>query len=446
MTWDPTFSELCERMRGLGARSLVVKFLAANDNSKNQIYFGSGFDALNLIPLGEIEADGNRFKAPIHLSWIGASGAGEKAGGAQMILYPQYPEVRFSGFLRGCMSAPSEILKSRDHGRVLALGITNEREVFGYVCSAGSRLAVDLVDPIITERATPVGVFETFDLGTTGAGDSLTSLLRSLGGVHQQGWIRGQRLRSDRTIAFTDAPNAGGFTLEAMLGVSANSDAAPDFMGWELKSMTVKDGLSIPSGKRLTLMTPEPKGGVYREDGVVEFVRKFGYADLSGRPDRLNFGGQFRVGETNVRTGLRMDLDGYSLVPGTTDGKITDPSGGLVLRDPLTAVEAAVWRFEDLMSHWNRKHALAAYVPAEVRKGVFREFQFGSTVYLGRQTDFLRFLGAVALGHVVYDPGIKVEENSSPKPREKRRSQFRIPFGKLDQLYDKFSAEPVILP
>ena len=93
-----------------------------------------------------------------------------------------------------------------------------------------------------------------------------------------------------------------------------------------------------------------------------------------------------------------------------------------------------------MMTHWNRKHALAAYVPAEVDKGPPRQFRFGAEVFLGRQTDFLRFLGATSLGHVVYDPGIKVENNSSSKPREKRRSQFRIPFGHLDELYADFTA------
>jgi hypothetical protein len=445
MTWDPSFSELSDRLRQLGSKSLVVKRLAANDNSKNQIYFGPGFDALNLIPLGGIEADGRRFKASIDLSWIGEGESGERAPGSQMILYPQYPEVRFSGFLRGCGSAPSEILKSRDEGRYLVLGVGDGNHVLGYACSQTSRLARDLNNPAISGLGTSVGVFQTFDLAVRSSGDSVTTLLKALGEVHRRGWIRGQRLRSDGEITFTNAQNAGGLTLEAVLGIAANSDANPDYMGWELKSMTVEGGLSIPGSKRLTLMTPEPRGGLYREDGVIEFVRRFGYPDQNGKPDRLNFGGQFKVGVTNERTGLRLDLDGYSYTPGTTDGRITDASGGLVLRDPDTGVEAAVWRFEDLMGHWNRKHALAAYVPADVRTGGFREFRFGSNIYLGRQTDFLRFLGALALGHVFYDPGIKVENNSSPKPREKRRSQFRISFGKLNELYDRFNAEAVIL-
>lgn len=443
MSWDPSFGEISDRMRNLGAGTLLVKHLAANDNSKNQVYFGAGFDALNLIPIGEVEADGSRFKAPINLSWINGDSGPETAPGAQMILYPQYPEVRFSGFLRGCKSAPSEVFQSRDDGRILVMGV-GEGSVFAFASGKDSRLAADLDSPEIRDRATLVGVFETFDLRAGLTGNPLVSLLEALGQVHRRGWIRGQRLRSDGSIAFTDAPNAGGFTLEAVLGVSANSDAAPDFLGWELKSMSIKKAGQVPAGKRLTLMTPEPRAGFYKDEGVIEFVRRFGYPDLNGKADRLNFGGQFKVGEVNQRTGLRLDLDGYSLTPGTTDGKITDPAGGLVLRDPVTGTDAATWHFRDLMEHWNRKHALAAYVPAEVRKGDFREFRYGRTVFLGRQTDFLRFLGALALGYVIYDPGIKVEDNSSPKPKEKRRSQFRISFGKLDALYDKFTAEPVI--
>jgi hypothetical protein len=31
------------------------------------------------------------------------------------------------------------------------------------------------------------------------------------------------------------APQCGGFTLEAELGIPKNSEAEPDFLGWEVK-------------------------------------------------------------------------------------------------------------------------------------------------------------------------------------------------------------------
>ena len=38
-------------------------------------------------------------------------------------------------------------------------------------------------------------------------------------------------------------------------------------------------------------MTPEPNGGVYSAEGVIKFIRKYGYPDKSGKIDRFNFGG-----------------------------------------------------------------------------------------------------------------------------------------------------------
>lgn len=439
-----TFEELRDIFEKAGCGMLAVKRLAPNDNSKNQVYFGPGFQALNLFPLGQIVADGRRFKAPMKLSWVNEDGRPVPAPGAQMILYPQYPEVRFSGFLRGCADAPTELMTSREEGRVLVLGVIEGQGTLGYVARADSPVAryVDGFD--FTRSALQLGVFETVELSAQAGDSSVTSLLQALGDVHRMGWIRGQRLKSDGSISHTDAPNAGGYTLEAVLGVSANSDAEPDFLGWELKSVSVPSFDKAPAGKRLTLMTPEPQGGFYKTHGVIDFVRTFGYEDKTGRADRLNFGGQFRVGKTEKNTGLLLELDGYSVDRNGMNGQITDPAGGLRLRDPKTDVIAAVWHFSDLMAHWNRKHALAAYVPAEVDKGPPRLFQFGKEVYLGRQTDFLRFLGATSQGHVVYDPGIKVEGNSSGNPREKRRSQFRIPFKHLDELYADFGAFKVL--
>ncbi len=42
-----------------GVRRLVAKRLAENDNSKNQIYLGGGFEALNVLPFGDIYEDGS---------------------------------------------------------------------------------------------------------------------------------------------------------------------------------------------------------------------------------------------------------------------------------------------------------------------------------------------------------------------------------------------------
>ena len=96
------------------------------------------------------------------------------------------------------------------------------------------------------------------------------------------------------------------------------------------------------------------------------------------------------------------------------------------------------WHFKDLMAHWNRKHANAAYLPSMMRTDPARQYRFGPSVRLGEGTDFLRFLSAVAAGAVYYDPGIKAESWSG-KPEVKRRSQFRIKSQEIGMLYDSLA-------
>lgn len=101
-------SGLLDQMADHGATKFYAKRLAPNDNSKNQVYLGGGFGALNIIPHGEVESDDtvragavrDRAKAKVSFFWIDPEGLAP-APDAQLILYPKYPEVRMSGFLRG---------------------------------------------------------------------------------------------------------------------------------------------------------------------------------------------------------------------------------------------------------------------------------------------------------------------------------------------------------
>lgn len=109
-----------------GVGTIYVKHLAPNDNSKNQVYFGPGFEALTLFPMREIRADPTgkdaTFKAAVDFLWIGDDLSLVTAPTAQVILYPQYPEIRFSGFLKGADRAKiqsiRELMASRLDGRV----------------------------------------------------------------------------------------------------------------------------------------------------------------------------------------------------------------------------------------------------------------------------------------------------------------------------------------
>src|SRR5688572_1905445 len=91
-------------MADKGASRLFVKRLSRNDNSKQQIYFGPDFAALNIFPNAGVVRDGTTFKAGVRFAWVDDDGQPYPALGAQLIFYPDYPEVRFSGFLRGARS------------------------------------------------------------------------------------------------------------------------------------------------------------------------------------------------------------------------------------------------------------------------------------------------------------------------------------------------------
>lgn len=77
-----------------------------------------------------------------------------------------------------------------------------------------------------------------------------------------------------------------GFTLEALLGVSANAKQSPDKHGYEIKAH---------GGSRISLMTPSPDGGHQGSHSFREFMDRFGSDGKKGdgsrrfarRPNRM---------------------------------------------------------------------------------------------------------------------------------------------------------------
>jgi hypothetical protein len=424
--------QLKELFVKIGAQKLYAKPLAENDNSKNQVYFGPGFQALNLFPNEGIVPDSSPknpiFKAKLRFGWMSPTGAISEAPNAQLILYPQYPEVRFSGFLKGCSAAPSELMASRHTGRILFLGVTKDNRVIGVVVEKGSEVEIEFRAVGVSPQA---GVFTQLHLPTIPSGtDSRDLLLGELNRIHGLGWIDSKQLDSHGILKPCNAPQCGGFTLEAEFGIPKNSKAEPDYLGWEIKQHAVSNFDRVNAGT-ITLMTPEPTGGFYTEEGVEAFVRKFGYADKLGREDRLNFGGVHKVGECHPTTQLTMTLLGYDPLK----KRITDAEGSVALISNSGEI-AAEWAFSGLLAHWSHKHTQAVYVPSQSRTEPTRQYSYGHKVRLAQQTDGLRLLTALASGSAYYDPGIKLENASSATPSTKRRSQFRIASKNINDLYE----------
>ncbi|HTB32766.1 MAG TPA: MvaI/BcnI family restriction endonuclease [Bacteroidia bacterium] len=414
-----------------GCQKIFVKKLSPNDNSKNQVYLGGGFEILNILPISKIETFGagdwkrERFKAKINFSWIGDDSNIYPAPQSQLILYPKYPEVRFSGFLAQCANPPSELMTKRLADRLLFISVTSNGAILGYVASPSSLIAKEFN----SVKTSDVGVFKVIELLQTKNSKQL--LLQELKRIHSQNWIASKRLDKHRNILPCNASNCGGYTLEAELGIIPNGYSEPDYLGWEVKQFGVSNFQRINSSV-ITLMTPEPTDGIYVSKGIDKFIHEYGYKDKtgqSGREDRLNFGGVHKVGTRHPSTDLKMELIGFD----TEEGKIRNTDGRIALVD-TKGNEAASWSFSALLLHWNRKHNQACFVPSLSETKYERKYQYGNNVILGIGTDFQFFLKAMSIGTIYYDPGIKME-NASTKPKIKRRSQFRMVSKNLKSLY-----------
>lgn len=448
---DLSLSDLKAILSGFGVTELYVKFLSPNDNAKNQPYFGADLSALSHLPTRDVVAEvttsrnqnapgKQRLKAPLTFFWVMPNGGASLAPNAQIIFYPQYPEARFSGFGRGAEASPSTLMdpkkRGREPGRVLLLGTTPHGQVYGWVASADSQIAGALghEGPLMS-----AGVFQRFAIGAVGKTDK-ERLLEELSRIHSKGAIPGCRYMQGETgewmIKPHSAQQAGGYTLEAELGVTPNGIAEPDFLGWEVKQFGVTGFNPIRGAGAMTLMTPEPDLGFYSREGVAKFVRAFGYPDKNGVPNRMNFGGTHYYGKRHATTGLTLMLEGYD----SASGKITDLTSGGVYLISDKNVDAAGWSFAKMVNHWKKKHGQAVFVPSVKDKTKSpATYQFGRRIYLAEGTEPLKLLRAFEGGKVYYDPGIKLEKMNEAKPQHKARNQFRVRVRSLPSLYDRVS-------
>jgi hypothetical protein len=424
-------------MKRRGATRFFYKVLAKNNNSKQQIYFGRDATTLNVLRGREIPVDENspkhRFKIALRFNWLVSSGQFIPAPGAQLIYYPQYPEMRLSGMVRGTDQKLGDLLSDPKPGRVLILGVALDDEVIAHITQ--SRELIGALEAL--PEVGRMGVLREI-LPPGAPPNPRVELLGHLARVHRKGWIEACRLDSSGKRHAHPARNAGGTTLEAELGVRPNGKAEPDFLGWEIKQHGVRTFRHLNSGV-ITLMTPEPTAGLYVSKGVESFVRRFGYPDKRGRVDRLNFGGVHRCGRREETTGLTLTLMGFD--PGRR--RIIDPGGGIALLGPRDE-EAARWSFSDIIKHWTHKHARAVYVPSMSRREPSQAYWYGPEVKLAAHPSVEELLAAIHNGKVYYDPGIKVESASSGRPKTKRRNQLRVRVQDLSALYREFETVSLV--
>lgn len=422
-----TFERLTRILDGLGCREVLVKRLAPNDNSKNQPYIAkdrelSGF---SILPASEFTSVDRNFHAQVDFSWIADDGNAYPAPGTKLIQYGRYnpPEVRLSGFLRGCERPPTELMTTRAEGRILILGVAGI-QVFGYVTAPGTDIAHSVLNLLDSSPSEFKGALQVLPVaGATAA--STIEIAAHLHQVHEAGWISGRRLVGNEVIPHW-AQNAGGMTLEAALGVSSNSESGPDFLGWELKAVSTNSLDRLPVSKAVTLITPGPDDGTYRSAGAAHFLRKFGQPSTDR--SRIDFTGVHRVGSVAQRTGSVLELRGYS------PGEVPSPDGAISLRMRDGSVGAS-WSFTRVLEMWNRKHARTVYVPY-IRDTAARAFRFSEQAMFCENSSFGLLLDALSDGYAYYDPGMNMKDPEGLAAL-KLRHQFRIKFAEVPRLYER---------
>lgn len=433
--------QLKNLLRGQGVRTAYVKLLSPKqDNDKNQIYLGGGLDGVtNLFP-ATIEvrsasastakrksAVGKpKLEAKLDFAWLGGNGARYDAPNTRIIDYFQYPEVRLSGFLNGCEAGPDALRRRllADFGRrILVMGTASDGKVVGIVLTErDDPLAADFPDlPLVATR----GVLRVLMIDGEVGADPAELLRHELATIVRGGWHSSRINRGGKIEPFSGS-QGGGYTLEALLGVAANGNKAPDRHGFEIKSF---------SGSRISLMTPTPDLGFQGAHNFREFMERFGHPAVNGDGSR-RFTGLHKSGTVNAKTGLELRLTGYDRM----NDKFGDAAEVTVqLYHVETGEIAAAWSLEKLANCWNAKHAHALYITFKSRVGAggLTEYQYASNWLQGRGTDVWRLLRAIDRGIVFYDPADTIYADN----RAKVRPQWRINSSQLPQAMALLYAE-----
>ncbi|ARU63466.1 hypothetical protein CBW65_22540 [Tumebacillus avium] len=276
--------------------------------------------------------------------------------------YHRYPERRMT-------SLSPENLNNKIEGSLIVVG--KYRDNYEYEC-----FVVSPDDPLYLEVGT------LFNLGEEGGqfvGSSIIPIAAFEGDNDEDEVIDElvEKIKQIRSLGFVKSLKSGdtgvGFTFEALLGIAANSDKAPDYKGIEIKttrSAQSKETRKALTGKQ-TLFSLIPQWGIAgSRKGLVE---EFGYCD-----------------KIRGRTALYCTIKvvpnslGWSLDVSEKDGLI------YVLRDGVNVVH---YSMIDLQNSLESKHKESVFVTAQARKNKdgSEEFLYDSVLHC-KEVSFVEFI------------------------------------------------------
>jgi len=452
--------EVFQILKSHNCETAIIKKLAKNNNDKNQVYIHKDISVFNsMFDLTFNERDestsvtkysskpGERIPEAIFndFSWVSVDGSLHKVNNCKAILYAQYPETRLSRFQTEVREMPRSM--SVEYTKLPEM---KSRYLFIGATKSGAAIAIMVVDPVEhfeneykkLDDAVSSGVIKFSNLGRS---DNRSEQLQEALTQHVLGkTMKGCRLNTSGEEIPFNSTQVCGYTLEAALGIVPNADGEGDIFGIELKAI---------SKKKVTLFTPEPDGGLYKED-FKAFMRKYGYEKEQGV---YRFTGIHRCNILTPKTGLIMKILCKVLIDKKTktfgDAEY-DPNRNIneqvkSLRVSLVDSEgndAASWSFEKLLNKWGVKHNETVYVPVtksdnkngdELASGFKHKVTFSDEVLWCKRTDISRLFNAIHDGTIVFDPAPKFVEHDPSKT--KKRSQWRLNniFKDADKLYEK---------
>jgi len=427
-----TVEQLRDLFAPFGVTHLYSKKLAdKQDNEKNQIYLGSGLSGLaNVFPakLADRSASESTKKpksasgdpkqeAQLDFAWLDRDGSLYPAPYARIIDYFQFPEIRLSGFMRGCRNPPDSLRRknqSKYGNRILLLGTFGDKTVGLVLTSVEDELVASF--PVLPDlRVCPT--LQVLSLSVVPTKAPRDHLLDELREIHIGGWHPCVRLKPGESEPYPyNANNSGGYTVEALLGIPSNPGKAPDKHGYEVKSFA--------QGKKISLMTPTPDGGIEGELSFRDFMAERGWPKKNGDGSTV-FCGAHKCNQVLEGTGCVLRVNGYD---GKSDSFSSDTDQvSITLDDDVTGETIARWSFEKLANSWNDKHHSACYVCRESQTNTDNpahstDHRILEKVYMCEGTDIWLFLRAVASGTVFYDPGHEIDRDGKPH----QRPQWRI--------------------
>ncbi|PSV29965.1 MvaI/BcnI family restriction endonuclease [Photobacterium sp. GB-72] len=435
-----------------GCNIALIKALPKNANDKNQIYIHSNASLLNSIfalNFRDREASTSQTKRAStpgknipeavfeSFSWLDNKGQTAKTKACKAIVYSQYPEARLSGFLTvdGEMPRSLSIDYTKSNGllpRYLIIGATKAGEAIAMIAVSPNKTFVEQFKNLENYHGSSVckAIIIEQETGT----EKLKFILKDK--IANKALLGCRFNKEGNTIPFTGT-QVHGYTLEHACGIKPNADKNGDIFGIELKSFT---------RKKLTLFTPEPDGGLYKDD-FNRFMTTYGYE----KDGAYRLTGLHRAYKENTKTQLTLKIICKHAIktkdPITGKKKIEYKTGyytpeiaitkqmmdmAVVLVDRQDKI-AASWSLERLLNCWGAKHNEVVYVPAEkisnddkatLDDGYKWKVKFSNKVLWCNKTNAENLFQAIHKGIIYLDPAPKYCPDN---PKEnKRRSQWRI--------------------